>query len=128
METKYGGWAASQMPEVSPRRFRRFGCSQLRFCWKQVDYEIVSQSRVRRARLSAIKLSAPCQNLMLQGSAQILVPIKFLPRLHKHVLAHPQAAQTTMRSLHPQDGALPAFRDDHHQVHIAVFMRGAPGV
>src|SRR5208282_1061314 len=99
----------------------------IRAVWRSCA-ALLSQSRVSQERLSAIELPASCKNLVLQGCLQILVTIKFLPRLHKHVLAHAKSPQTTMRPLHPANGPIPALRDDHHEVHVAVFMRRAPGV
>ena len=65
---------------------------------------------------------------MLDGRAQILVAVKFLARLDKHVLAHLQIAKAVMRALHPAGCPFAAFADHHHQIHVTVVVRNAPCV
>jgi hypothetical protein len=48
--------------------------------------------------------------------------------LDKYVLAHVQIAETVVRPLHPLDGTFRTFRNDDHNVNVAVVMRRTPGV
>src|SRR5258708_5896082 len=89
---------------------------------------LVSHSRGSLARASSIEFAAALQNLVLNGYAQMAVAVKFRAGLDKHVFAHVQIAETMMRALHPADGPLAAFADNHHQIHVAVFMGRAPSV
>src|SRR5713101_150204 len=89
---------------------------------------LVSHSRVRWSRASSIELASALQNLVLDGCAQMAVAVKLRPRLDKHVFAHVQIAETMMRPLHPAGRSLSALTDDHHQVHVTVFMWRAPRV
>ena len=56
------------------------------------------------------------------------VAVKFRPRIDQHIFGEADAAQTSLSSLHPADGALVAGGHDDHQVHIAVFGGRAPSV
>src|SRR6266704_2155862 len=89
---------------------------------------LVSHSRVSWARASSIELAPALQNLVLNGCAQMAVAVKLRAGLDKHVFAHVKVAEAMMRALHPADGPLAALADDHHQVHVAVFMGRAPRV
>ncbi len=56
------------------------------------------------------------------------VAVKFWPGVDQHVLGEGDSAQASLGALHPADGPFVAARHNHHQVHIAVFSRPAPGV
>jgi len=47
---------------------------------------------------------------------------------HQDVLGEPNTGEALVRTLHPLDGAVVAVPNDHHEVHVAVIVRLAPGV
>src|SRR5262245_30211856 len=89
---------------------------------------LVSHSRVSWARASSIEFAPVPQNLVLEGRAQMAISVEFGASLGKYVLAHVQIAETVVRPLHPLDGRFRAFRNDDHNVNVAVLMRRTPGV
>ena|SRR5215469_5923067 len=56
------------------------------------------------------------------------VSVELGASLDKYVLAHVQIAETVMRPLHPLGWKFRAFRNDDHNVNVAVVMRRTPGV
>src|SRR6266516_3967557 len=85
--------------------------------WRARDSQSLTSSR----SASSIQLSALVQDLMKQGGAKVFVAVHFSPCSHQHVGGHGQPAQTTLRALVASDGPLVALRQNHHQVHVAVF-------
>src|SRR3989442_14943987 len=88
----------------------------------------VSQSLTSSRSASSIQLSTLVQDLMKQGGAKVFVAVHFSPRSHQHVGGHGQSAQATLRTLVALDWSLVALRQNHHQVHVAIFIGRAPGV
>ncbi len=58
----------------------------------------------------------------------MFVAVHFSARSHQHVSGHGQPAQAFLGALVASNRALVAARHDDHEVNVAVFIGGAPGV
>jgi hypothetical protein len=65
---------------------------------------------------------------MKQRGAKVFIAVHFTARSHEHVCGHCQPAQTTLRALVAPDRPLVALRQNHHEVHVTVFIGRSPGV
>jgi hypothetical protein len=65
---------------------------------------------------------------MEDRGAEVLVAVHLGARGHQHVFGEADASQAVVGALHSFDRSFIALRHDHHQVHVAVIGRRAPGV
>src|SRR5450759_416663 len=87
-----------------------------------------SQARDNSAADLSIEFSPLFKNFMREGGGQMPVAVKFRAGVDQHVFGEADAAQTSLRALHPADGSFVAGRHNDHQVNVAVFIGRAPGV
>ena len=65
---------------------------------------------------------------MKERCPEVLVPVHFRTGGHEDVLGKAKAAQAAMGALHAAGGPFVALGHNHHQIHVAVLVRRAPGM
>jgi len=73
-------------------------------------------------------LASLFEHLVREAAANAPDAIHFAARPNQHVGRNGQPTQTTLRALVAPDGPLVALRQNHHQVHVAIFIGRAPGM
>src|ERR1017187_1299505 len=88
----------------------------------------VNQERKSSWLVSPINFASALKYFVGQAAANFPDAVHLAPCPHQHVNGEWQSPQTKLRPLVAPDGALIAFLQNNHQIHVAVVRRRAPRV